>query len=74
MLHSRSPDGFAIQATTLGLERSLEPVADWQQMRTMALGAIGLVLAVPILAALIVLVREIYSYDVLKLRNIKVKV
>ena len=41
MLHSRSPDGFAKQATALGLERSLEPVADWQQLRTMALGAIA---------------------------------
>lgn len=44
----------------------------FQLLITMALGALGLVLAVPVLAALIVLVREIYSYDVLKLRNMKV--
>ncbi|QBG49076.1 AI-2E family transporter [Verrucomicrobia bacterium S94] len=43
----------------------------FQLLITMALGALGLILAVPILACLIVLVREIYSYDMLKLRNIK---
>ena len=45
----------------------------FQLLITMALGALGLVLAVPILACLIVLVREIYSYDALKLRNLKVR-
>ncbi len=44
----------------------------FQLFITMALGALGLVLAVPVLACLIVLVREVYSYDVLKLRNMKV--
>lgn len=44
----------------------------FQLLITMALGALGLVLAVPVLATLIVLVREVYSYDVLKLRNLKV--
>jgi len=44
----------------------------FQLLITMALGALGLVLAVPILACLIVFVREVYSFDVLKLRNVKV--
>ena len=44
----------------------------FQVLITLALGALGLVLAVPLLACLIVLVREIYSYDILKLRNVKV--
>ncbi|MDF7826326.1 AI-2E family transporter [Pontiellaceae bacterium B12227] len=44
----------------------------FQLLITMALGALGLVLAVPILACLIVFVREVYSYDVLNLRNVKV--
>ena len=44
----------------------------FQLLITMALGALGLVLAVPILACLIVFVREVYAYDVLKLRNLKV--
>lgn len=44
----------------------------FQLLIIMALGAIGLVLAVPILACLIVLVREIYSYDILHLNNRKV--
>jgi len=44
----------------------------FQLLITMALGALGLVLAVPILACLIVLVRETYTYDVLKLKNMKV--
>ena len=44
----------------------------FQLLITMALGALGLVLAVPILACLVVLIREIYSYDVLKLKNVKV--
>jgi predicted PurR-regulated permease PerM len=45
----------------------------FQLLITMALGALGLVLAVPILACLIVFVREVYSYDVLKMRNVKVR-
>jgi predicted PurR-regulated permease PerM len=45
----------------------------FQLLITMALGALGLVLAVPILACLIVLVRELYSYDVLKLKYVKVQ-
>lgn len=44
----------------------------FQLLITMALGALGLVLAVPILASLIVFIREVYAYDVLKLRNVKV--
>ncbi|MEE9368328.1 MAG: AI-2E family transporter [Pontiella sp.] len=44
----------------------------FQLLITMALGALGLVLAVPVLACLIVFVRETYSYDILKLRNVKV--
>lgn len=44
----------------------------FQLLITMALGALGLVLAVPILACLIVFVREVYSYDALKLNNVKV--
>jgi predicted PurR-regulated permease PerM len=44
----------------------------FQLLITMALGALGLVLAVPILACLIVFVREVYSFDVLKLKNQKI--
>lgn len=44
----------------------------FQLLVTMALGALGLVLAVPILACLVVVVRETYSYDVLRLKNIHV--
>ncbi len=44
----------------------------FQLLITMMLGALGLVLAVPILACLIVFVREVYSYDVLKLRHINI--
>lgn len=44
----------------------------FQLLITMALGALGLVLAVPVLACLIVFVREVYSYDLLKLNNMKV--
>ncbi len=44
----------------------------FQLLITFALGALGLVLAVPILACLIVLVREVYSYDMLKLKYIEV--
>ncbi|MBX3011573.1 MAG: AI-2E family transporter [Caldilineaceae bacterium] len=41
----------------------------FQLLATLALGALGLLLAVPMLAVLIVLVREIYSYDLLGLRH-----
>ena len=39
----------------------------FQLVVTLAFGALGLLLAVPLLACLIVLVRELYSYDVLGL-------
>lgn len=41
----------------------------FQLLATMALGALGLLLAVPMLAVIIVLVREIYAYDLLGLRH-----
>jgi predicted PurR-regulated permease PerM len=41
----------------------------FQLLMTFAFGALGLLLAVPMLAILIVLVREIYSYDLLGLRH-----
>ncbi len=41
----------------------------FQLLMTLAFGALGLLLAVPILAVLIVLVRELYAYDVLGLRH-----
>lgn len=41
----------------------------FQLLITLAFGALGLLLAVPILACLIVLVRELYAYDLLGLRN-----
>ena len=41
----------------------------FQLLMTLAFGALGLLLAVPMLALLIVLVRELYSYDQLGLRN-----
>jgi predicted PurR-regulated permease PerM len=46
----------------------------FQLLATLALGALGLLLAVPLLAVLIVLVREIYSYDLLGLRGAVVEV
>jgi len=45
----------------------------FQLLVTLAFGALGLLLAVPLLAVLIVLVRELYSYDLLGLRNIEVE-
>jgi len=45
----------------------------FQLLVTLAFGALGLLLAVPLLAVLIVLVREIYSYDLLGLRNLEVE-
>lgn len=41
----------------------------FQLLATLALGALGLLLAVPMLAVMIVLVREIYAYDLLGLRQ-----
>jgi hypothetical protein len=41
----------------------------FQLLMTVAFGALGLLLAVPMFGVLIVLVREIYSYDLLKLRH-----
>ncbi len=41
----------------------------FQLLITLAFGALGLLLAVPLLAILIVLVRELYSYDMLGLRQ-----
>ena len=46
----------------------------FQLLVTLALGALGLLLAVPLLAVMIVLVREIYSYDLLGLRNVAVAI
>ncbi len=45
----------------------------FQLLITLAFGALGLLLAVPMLGILIVLVREIYSYDLLRLRPIAVE-
>ncbi|MEZ4663674.1 MAG: AI-2E family transporter [Caldilineaceae bacterium] len=41
----------------------------FQLLMTLAFGALGLLLAVPVFAVLIVLVREIYAYDMLDLRT-----
>ena len=41
----------------------------FQLLITIAFGALGLLLAVPMLAVLVALVREVYSYDLLGLRN-----
>ncbi len=41
----------------------------FQLLITLAFGALGLLLAMPILACLIVLVRELYIYDTLGLRQ-----
>jgi hypothetical protein len=43
----------------------------FQLVATALFGALGLLLAVPMFAVLITLVREIYSYDILKLRDKK---
>jgi len=45
----------------------------FQLLMTLAFGALGLLLAVPVLAVLIVLVRELYAYDFLGLRNTTVE-
>ncbi|MCC6455965.1 MAG: AI-2E family transporter [Caldilineaceae bacterium] len=45
----------------------------FQLLMTVAFGALGLLLAVPMLGVLIVLVREIYSYDLLGLRHTAVQ-
>jgi hypothetical protein len=44
----------------------------FQLLMTFAFGALGLLLAVPMLGILIVLAREIYSYDLLGLRHLAV--
>lgn len=44
----------------------------FQLLMTLAFGALGLLLAVPMFAILMVLVRELYSYDLLGLRTIEV--
>ncbi len=46
----------------------------FQLLITIAFGALGLLLAVPLFASLMVLVREIYSYDMLKLRHTTVAI
>lgn len=46
----------------------------FQLLMTLAFGALGLLLAVPALAVLIVLVREVYVYDRLKLRDTEIEV
>ncbi len=45
----------------------------FQLLITIAFGALGLLLTVPLLATLIVLIREIYSYDLLSLRSISIE-
>lgn len=45
----------------------------FQLLMTFAFGALGLLLAVPVLGVLIILVREIYSYDWLGLRHLTIK-
>ena len=45
----------------------------FQLLVTLAFGALGLLLAVPMLAVLIVLVRELYSYDALGLRRLDIE-
>jgi predicted PurR-regulated permease PerM len=46
----------------------------FQLLMTLAFGALGLILAVPMLGVLIVLVREIYSYGLLELRPLQADV
>lgn len=46
----------------------------FQLIATLLFGAVGLLLAVPIMAVVITLVREIYSFDFLKLRDAEVEV
>ena len=45
----------------------------FQLPMTIAFGALGLLLAVPVFGRLIVLVREIYSYGLLGLRHLNVE-
>ncbi len=45
----------------------------FQLLVTLAFGALGLLLAVPMLAVLIVLVRELYAYDALGLRRLDIE-
>lgn len=46
----------------------------FQLLMTLAFGALGLLLAVPALAVLIVLIRELYVYDRLKLRDTEIDI
>lgn len=46
----------------------------FQLLMTLAFGALGLLLAVPALAVIIVLVRELYVYDRLKLRDTEIDI
>jgi predicted PurR-regulated permease PerM len=46
----------------------------FQLLMTLAFGTLGLLLALPMLAVLIVLVREIYSYDLLGLRSLAIEI
>ncbi len=46
----------------------------FQLLATLAFGALGLLLAVPMFAIIVVLVREIYSFDILKLRHIPIAI
>jgi hypothetical protein len=46
----------------------------FQLVATALFGGLGLLLAAPLLLALVVLVREIYSYDILGLRSKKIEI
>lgn len=45
----------------------------FQLLMTLGFGALGLLLAVPVLGVVIVLVREIYSYDLLGLKHLEIE-
>ena len=64
-----------ITPTLVKSELSIPPGAlmVFQLLATLAFGALGLLLAVPLLAMIIVLVRELYSYDLLRLRGAEVE-
>jgi predicted PurR-regulated permease PerM len=56
-----------------GLKIPLGGLLISQLLITIAFGALGLLLTVPLLATLVVLIREIYSYDLLSLRHIDIE-
>ncbi|MFZ1768163.1 MAG: AI-2E family transporter [Caldilinea sp.] len=56
-----------------GLKIPVGGLLVFQLLITIAFGALGLLLTVPLLATLIVLIREIYSYDLLSLRSISIE-